>query len=386
MYKKRNAATAALRTLLLTSLFTSLTAATFAATASAQVPASVSLPATPQVIVNRASVTFAGQPPVEQNGHLLVPLRGVLEKLGAYVDYNAATQTVVAFGNGTRIILPLGKTQATVNGSYVTLDVPATVINGSTMVPLRFVAESLGADVTFDVTTNTVAITTRAAAPAPDAPPRVDPDKARRDTDKARTDAEKARAESERRREDARRRAEERARQTPVDAGTTITGTVTAVYTDVQPQRIVVHHGSGDEQRTLALRPNAVVTVQSPGTPEQRIALDRITDGAAVAVLLESDNTVSAVTVTGSAPASAPVVPPVSGVFKGAFLNFVRQDRNNYTLRMTDGRQVTVPKNVPVYYYDQRINADDLRSGDQLTVAVDPRSHNGTRVIIAPQK
>lgn len=115
----------------------------------------------PQVTVNHQPVDFSGQPPIEQDGRVLVPLRGVLEKLGAYVEYDTAKRTVTAMQGDKHIVLPLDSNQATIDGRPVTLDVPARSINGSTMVPLRFVAESLGARVNYDSASNTVAIAAR---------------------------------------------------------------------------------------------------------------------------------------------------------------------------------------------------------------------------------
>lgn len=114
----------------------------------------------PVVTVNGVAITFVGQPPVSQSGRLLVPLRGVLEKIGATVRYSGPTKTVDASRGDTRIELTLGQTAATVNGKSVTLDVPAQALAGTTLVPLRFVAEALGADVRYDAKTNVVAIRT----------------------------------------------------------------------------------------------------------------------------------------------------------------------------------------------------------------------------------
>ena len=54
--------------------------------------------------------------------------------------------------------MEVGSTEARVNGRPVILDVPATSNYGRTMVPLRFVSESLGAEVSFSTFENTVTI------------------------------------------------------------------------------------------------------------------------------------------------------------------------------------------------------------------------------------
>lgn len=112
------------------------------------------------VRVNGDPVVFSGTGPVSIDGRVLVPLRGVLEKMGAFVDWAPATRTVGAQKGTTNVQLKIGARSATVNGNPVALDVPAMIITGSTMVPLRFVGEALGAGVVWDVTTKTVDIST----------------------------------------------------------------------------------------------------------------------------------------------------------------------------------------------------------------------------------
>ncbi|MGE5390823.1 MAG: copper amine oxidase N-terminal domain-containing protein [Deltaproteobacteria bacterium] len=117
-----------------------------------------SAPATSaQVFVNGQQLNFNVAPVVVQ-GRTLVPLRAIFESLGAQVSWDNATRTVTATKNGVVIELPVGQTQATRNGQPVTLDVPATIVQGSTMVPARFVSESLGATVKWDSNTRSVII------------------------------------------------------------------------------------------------------------------------------------------------------------------------------------------------------------------------------------
>ncbi len=112
------------------------------------------------VTVNGQPVHFPGQGPVESGGRVLVPLRGVLEQLGAYVSYDSTRQEVRAVRNEEQIVLPIGADTARVDGRAVPLDAPARILNGSTLVPLRFVAEALGARVNYEPATSTVAIRT----------------------------------------------------------------------------------------------------------------------------------------------------------------------------------------------------------------------------------
>lgn len=109
----------------------------------------------PTLIVNGQAVTFE-QPPVEQAGRVLVPLRGVFERLGASVVYQNGL--INATGNGRNVSLHIGSTQAMVDGRSQTIDVPPYVIAGRTLVPLRFVAQALGASVNWNPSNNTVRI------------------------------------------------------------------------------------------------------------------------------------------------------------------------------------------------------------------------------------
>lgn len=113
-----------------------------------------------RVQLNGDPIDFYGTQPREVNGRVMVPLRGVLEKMGATVDWNAGTQTVFASKGGLDLELPIGSRTAKVNDRRVPLDVPAMTMAGSTMVPLRFVSEALGADVAWHGSNRTVMIET----------------------------------------------------------------------------------------------------------------------------------------------------------------------------------------------------------------------------------
>lgn len=101
-------------------------------------------------------------PPVIEQGRALVPVRGILEPLGATLEWNQESQTVSANLSGHAIKLAIGAKTATVDGGSVTLDVPARIVAGRTLVPLRFFAESLGMQVAWDETSRTIDIIARA--------------------------------------------------------------------------------------------------------------------------------------------------------------------------------------------------------------------------------
>lgn len=93
------------------------------------------------------------------NGRTMLPIRVIAEKLGAKVEWFADTRTVKITADGIEISLVIGDSFATANGETVKLDCPSYIDGGRTFLPLRFVSERLGADVKWDGSTQTVTIT-----------------------------------------------------------------------------------------------------------------------------------------------------------------------------------------------------------------------------------
>ena len=97
---------------------------------------------------------------VSVNGRTLVPMRKIFEELESTVQWTAKTKTITANRGTKKITLVVGSKTATVNGQKITLDVAPQIINGRTLVPLRFISEALGAKVDWNNQTKTVHITT----------------------------------------------------------------------------------------------------------------------------------------------------------------------------------------------------------------------------------
>ena len=87
----------------------------------------------------------------------LVPVRGVFEELGYTVEWDAETKTATLTGDKT-VVIQSGSTVFTVDGEEVTPEVPQQIIEGRFMLPLRAVGEAIGADVDWDAETKTVII------------------------------------------------------------------------------------------------------------------------------------------------------------------------------------------------------------------------------------
>ncbi len=103
--------------------------------------------------------------PVMENDRTLVPMRGIFETLGAEISWDGETETVTAKKGDIVIVLQIGNKIVKVNGEEKELDVPAKLINERTMVPVRFVSESLGCTVGWVDETQTVVITSAPEEP-----------------------------------------------------------------------------------------------------------------------------------------------------------------------------------------------------------------------------
>lgn len=96
--------------------------------------------------------------PVIESDRTLVPLRFIFETLGADVDWEDSTRTAIVQNDEATILFSIDNTSASVNSVSKTMDVPARLVNDKTMVPLRFLSEELGFNVEWDETTRTATI------------------------------------------------------------------------------------------------------------------------------------------------------------------------------------------------------------------------------------
>jgi hypothetical protein len=95
-----------------------------------------------------------------ENQRTMVPMRAIFEALGTQVEWDAEDRAITATGDGTTVHMAIGSTEMTVNDETVTLDTAPVIVNNTTMVPARAVAESFGADVTWDEANRQVLIST----------------------------------------------------------------------------------------------------------------------------------------------------------------------------------------------------------------------------------
>ena len=97
--------------------------------------------------------------PIIRNERTMLPVRYVAEALGAEIAWDGATSTATLKTADTEIKITVGAKDATVNGQAVALDSPAFIENDRTYMPVRFVAETLGGTVAWDGATSTATIT-----------------------------------------------------------------------------------------------------------------------------------------------------------------------------------------------------------------------------------
>lgn len=126
-----------------------------------QTPAAADESAEIGVLLDESPLSFP-QPPIIIQGRVLVPLRAISEAFDAAVDWDGETQTVTAAKPGVAIKVQIGSVYLTKNLSVVALDVPAQIVNGSTLVPLRAIAEAFDCEVSWNAEERNVVILTAA--------------------------------------------------------------------------------------------------------------------------------------------------------------------------------------------------------------------------------
>lgn len=97
-------------------------------------------------------------PPLISNGRTLVPVRVIAEGLGAKIDWNQQERKAKITKDNREVILQLSSKKAYINGKAQTLEATPELINNRMLLPLRFVGEALGATVGWDNDSRTVIV------------------------------------------------------------------------------------------------------------------------------------------------------------------------------------------------------------------------------------
>lgn len=112
-----------------------------------------------KVFVDEVQLAFDVEPIID-NGRTLVPMRAIFEALGAEVAWNQETRTVTAERGDDVISITIDSNALYKNDEKVEIDVPAKIVDGRTLVPIRAVSNSFDAEVNWDKATQSVLITT----------------------------------------------------------------------------------------------------------------------------------------------------------------------------------------------------------------------------------
>lgn len=120
--------------------------------------------------LNKIDISFNGKPlntdtpPVIKNERVLVPIRFICDVLDAKIHWDEASSKVIITMPTRKIILKIGEKKAVVNKTTLLLDTPPVLYNGRTMVPVRFVSESLNTVVKWNNENKTVKLSTKGDA------------------------------------------------------------------------------------------------------------------------------------------------------------------------------------------------------------------------------
>ncbi len=270
-----------------------------------------------KVVLNGAPLSFAGTPPQQIKGSTLVPMRGIFEALGATVKFDKATQTVYGQKGATAIILPLGALTATVNGQPQALPVPAQLINGTTLVPLRFISSVLGASVQWKPEISTVVIQTVDShiASLPEVP-----------------------------------------------GSAAITGQVTGVYTNTTPTQITVR--TGGRNTTVPLSVSTIILRSATGQAATVVPLSEIKPG-------------DQVTVQRGDGGAATVVTATFGQVKGTIVSIGHLANGNAALTLDSGRVVELAADAPITFDGRSVSLSDLKPYEAVVIRTDPANTLG---------
>ena len=276
-----------------------------------------------RVVLNGTPLAFAHTPPMQIKGSTLVPMRDIFEALGATVKFDKASQTVYGQKGATAIILPLGALTATVNGQPQTLPEPAQLIAGTTLVPLRFISESLGASVGWDPATSTVTIQT------------VDPHLA--------------------------------TLPAPVADNGVVTGQVTGVYTNTTPSQLTLRVGG--KNTVVPLAPSTIILRSTSGQPAEESPLSAIKMGDQVTVQ-RGDNGV------------ATIVTASFGEVSGTIVGIGKLASGSAAITLDSGRVVELTPDAPVTFDGLPVSLSDLKRAEKVVIRTNPTNSLGYGVAV----
>jgi len=111
----------------------------------------------PYMMVNGETAEIDSSPVIIGN-RSLIPARSLITALGGSVNWYAPDKKIEITLNDKKIVMWLGSKNALVNNNNVIMDLPPTVVNSRTMIPIRFVVENLKLNIEWDSNTKTITI------------------------------------------------------------------------------------------------------------------------------------------------------------------------------------------------------------------------------------
>jgi hypothetical protein len=251
---------------------------------------------------------------------VLVPVVRIYSALGINVARDGAT--LVASAPSKRIKITVGSRRATVDTRVILMDSPAIEIDGATYVPLRFVADSLGAQVAWFKKADRIEVISSVVGRAPGLE-----------------------------------------QHTP-GGSTQVVGTVSAVDLNSAPESVTVTRGPG--ARTIAITSDARIVVQDVVTRTSTPAsLKDVHVGDAVSIILRRDGTVDEVVARYASRAGT-----IAAVSPSAFV-------------LQNGYVVTPDKSTDITLNGQPAAVGDLKVGDNATVRLNPDTGEKRQIIVA---
>ena len=274
------------------------------------------------VTVNGAAIAFAGTPPREVNNAVLVPLRGVFQALNATVNYNPVTRVINAQKGTATVVLPLGATSATVNGQPQALSQPAQVIGGTTLVPLRFVAQALGAYVEWHAASSTVEIKT----------------------------------------------AEPHLATLPTPPGHgAFEGQVTGAFSNTVPQTLTVRVNG--QNTSVPISDGTILLRSEVGQPATQVTMQQIMPGDEVRVQRDSQGDIVSVTAT-------------FGAVTGTVKSIGRLPNGDPVVTLNDGKTLELAPDAPITMGNRRIALSDIMPDERVVIRTNPSNSLGTGVAL----
>ena len=286
-------------------------------------PGAVHAQAPIHVVLNGTPLVFTGTQAQQISGSTLVPMRGIFEALGATVRFDKATQTVYGQKGATAIVLPVGSLTATVNGETQRLPLAAQLVNGTTLVPLRFISQSLGASVKWNPATLTVMIQT------------VDSHLASLPT---------------------------------VPGSASISGEVSGVYTDTSPSQLTVRVGG--QNTSVPISASTVVLRSVDGQPATQVTLADIKPGDQVSVRRGADGAATVITAT-------------FGQVKGTIVSIGHLASGAATLTLDSGRTIELAAGAPITFEGAVVGLSDVKPYETVVIRTNPANSLGYGVAVS---